>query len=86
MNSGESEELLRLSKDTNAKVFIDFEWRYHPARQKVKELISEVGDILHFEYHISSSQYQNLQTNKRGVDGRKTEVRRNVGSSRNTYD
>ena len=40
MNSVESEELLRLSSDTNTKVFIDFEWRYHPARQKVKELIS----------------------------------------------
>ncbi len=71
MNSGESEELLMLSKDTNAKVFIDFEWRYHPARQKVKELISEVGDILLFEYHISASQYQKLQTNKRGWMGEK---------------
>lgn len=71
MNSVESDELLRLSKDSNAKVFIDFEWRYHPARQKVKELISEVGDILHFEYHISASQYQKLQTNKSGWMGEK---------------
>ncbi|HDR7517282.1 Gfo/Idh/MocA family oxidoreductase [Bacillus mobilis] len=71
MNSRESEELLKLSKDTNAKVFIDFEWRYHPARQKVKELINEVGDILHFEYHISASQYQNLQTKNRGWMGEK---------------
>ncbi|HDR6299815.1 Gfo/Idh/MocA family oxidoreductase (plasmid) [Bacillus sp. RA(2023)] len=71
MNSRESGELLRASKGNNLKVFIDFEWRYHPARQKVKELISELGDILHFEYHISAPQYQNLQTNKRGWMGEK---------------
>lgn len=71
MNSRESEELLRKSKSNNTKVFIDFEWRYHPARQKVKELISELGDILHFEYHISTPQYQNLQTEKRGWMGEK---------------
>ncbi|MFE7062028.1 Gfo/Idh/MocA family protein [Sutcliffiella sp. NPDC057660] len=72
MNSRESEELLTLLKKSNdAKVFIDFEWRYHPARQKVKELLSEIGDILHFEYHISSPQYQHLQNNKRGWMGQK---------------
>lgn len=71
MNSRESEELLRMSKSNKAKVFVDFEWRYHPACQKVKELISELGDILHFDYHISAPQYQNLQTNKRGWMGEK---------------
>ncbi|MDA2169392.1 Gfo/Idh/MocA family oxidoreductase [Bacillus cereus] len=74
MNSRESEELLRKSKSNNSKVFIDFEWRYHPARQKVKELISELGDILHFEYHISAPQYQNLRTNKRGWMGEKQKL------------
>lgn len=72
MNSRESEELLTIFKKTNnVKVFIDFEWRYHPARQKVKELLSEIGDILHFEYHISSHQYQYLQNNKKGWMGEK---------------
>lgn len=72
MNSRESEELLIISKKSNnTKVFIDFEWRYHPARQKVKELISEIGDILHFEYHISAPRYQNLQNNKIGWMGEK---------------
>lgn len=72
MNSKESEELIKILKNSsNTKVFIDFEWRYHPARQKVKELISEIGDILHFEYHTSVSQYQKLQNIKIGWMGKK---------------
>lgn len=72
MNSKESEELLIIfNNSSNTKVFIDFEWRYHPARQKVKELISGIGDILHFEYHTSVPQYQKLQNNKIGWMGEK---------------
>lgn len=72
MNSRESEELLIISREiNNTKVFIDFEWRYHPARQKVKELIREIGDILHFEYHISVPQYQKFQNYKLGWMGEK---------------
>ncbi|MFD1852077.1 Gfo/Idh/MocA family protein [Oceanobacillus bengalensis] len=73
MNSNESKELLNLSKSCNAKVLIDFEWRYLPIRQKMKELIQKdsIGKIIHFEYHISSPQYQNLQSSKRGWMGEK---------------
>ncbi|MFO1444099.1 Gfo/Idh/MocA family oxidoreductase [Bacillus sp. Bva_UNVM-123] len=73
MNSNESKELLKLSKQYKANVLIDFEWRYLPARQKVKELIMNhtIGDILHFEYHTSSVQYNNLIFNKRGWMGEK---------------
>ncbi|MDR4886302.1 Gfo/Idh/MocA family oxidoreductase [Fredinandcohnia sp. QZ13] len=73
MNSRESKELLRLSKYYNTKVMIDFEWRYLPIRQKMKEIIynNYIGKIIHFEYHISSSQYQNLQSSKRGWMGEK---------------
>lgn len=59
MNRHESKELLSLSERFKSKVMIDFEWRYLPIRQKMKKLIRDdlVGDLLHVEYHISSSQY-----------------------------
>ena len=73
MNKNESKELLKLSKQHKAKVLIDFEWRFTPARQKVKELIvnHKIGEIIHFDYHISSAQYNNLIFNKRGWMGEK---------------
>ena len=72
-NARESNELIQLSKRVNRKVFIDFEWRYLPTRQKVKELVktNEIGDILHIEFHISNAQYSTLAKNKRGWVGEK---------------
>ena len=72
-DSKESKELLQLSKQNNAKVIIDFEWRYFPIRQKIKELIvnNSIGKLIHLEYHISSPQYQHLISNKRGWMGEK---------------
>ncbi|MEI3615042.1 Gfo/Idh/MocA family protein [Pseudogracilibacillus sp. SO30301A] len=71
MHSKQSEELLQLSKKYNAKVLVDFEWRYLPIRQKVKEMINnnQVGRILHFEYHTKSPQYLHLKESKRGWMG-----------------
>ncbi|MEN0641863.1 Gfo/Idh/MocA family oxidoreductase [Alkalicoccobacillus gibsonii] len=73
MNRHESKELLGLSERFKSKVMIDFEWRYLPIRQKMKKLIRDglVGDLLHVEYHISSSQYQQLHSTKRGWMGDK---------------
>ncbi|SMQ80653.1 Predicted dehydrogenase [Bacillus sp. OV166] len=72
-DSKESNELLELSKQNNAKVIIDFEWRYFSIRQKIKELIfnNAIGKLIHLEYHISSPQYQHLISNKRGWMGEK---------------
>lgn len=72
-DSKESKELLQLSKQNNSKVIIDFEWRYLPIRQKIKELIvnNSIGKLIHLEYHISSPQYQHLISNKRGWMGEK---------------
>ncbi|MGE8000809.1 Gfo/Idh/MocA family protein [Lysinibacillus sp. NPDC093190] len=72
-DSKESKELLQLSKQNNSKVIIDFEWRYFPMRQKIKELIvnNSIGKLIHLEYHISSPQYQHLISNKRGWMGEK---------------
>ncbi|GAK00704.1 Gfo/Idh/MocA family protein [Geomicrobium sp. JCM 19055] len=73
MNHRESQELVELAALYDAKVVIDFEWRYHPARQKMKELMLQglIGEAIHFEYHISSPQYQSLHSNKRGWMGEK---------------
>lgn len=73
MNSSESKELFELTTEYKTKVIVDFEWRYLPIRQKMKDLImnNRIGKILHIEYHISSSQYENLRKNKRGWMGEK---------------
>lgn len=71
INSKESKQLLTLSNYYNIKVVIDFEWRYLPVRQKVKKIIQngDIGKILHFDYHISSPEYQNLRSMKKGWMG-----------------
>lgn len=73
MNSEESKALLELSQKENVKVLIDFEWRYLPVRQKVKEWVDAkaIGDLLHIEYHVSSSQYETLQSQQSGWMGEK---------------
>ena len=73
MNSNESAALLRLTEQYNAKVVVDFEWRFHPLRQKVQELVRnrEIGRLLHFEYHISSAQYQRLRSTAIGWMGKR---------------
>ncbi|SET17951.1 Predicted dehydrogenase [Oceanobacillus limi] len=71
--SDESRELLHLAETYDAKVFLDFEWRYVPGRQKMKKLLLDqyVGDILHMEYHVSNAQYQKMLSNQRGWLGEK---------------
>ncbi|GGB35812.1 gfo/Idh/MocA family oxidoreductase [Virgibacillus dakarensis] len=73
MNSRESQALVELSKECQTEVFVDFEWRYLPVRQKIKKLIQEnkIGEPLHYEYHITSPQYVRLSSNIIGWMGRK---------------
>ncbi|WP_422658934.1 Gfo/Idh/MocA family protein [Paenibacillus sp. EC2-1] len=75
MNSQESNDLLNLSNTNEVKIFIDFEWRYLAIRQKAKELLSHhaIGTLLHLEYHISSPEYQKLQSTVRGWMGEKNQ-------------
>jgi predicted dehydrogenase len=72
-NSKESRELCELVERYNVKVVLDFEWRYLPIRQKVKEMLlhKEIGEVKHFEYHVSTAQYQRLFEIKRGWMGEK---------------
>ncbi|TFB14243.1 Gfo/Idh/MocA family oxidoreductase [Filobacillus milosensis] len=73
VNSEESQELVRIAEENDRKLLLDFEWRFLPGRQKVNELLSQnkVGDILHFEYHMSMALYQRFKTSKPGWLGKK---------------
>lgn len=73
MNSKESKQLLQLSKESEVKVIIDFEWRFLPIRQKMKQMLKDdlIGKILHFEHHVSIPQFHYLQTTKQGWQGEK---------------
>jgi len=72
MNAAEASEILSLQEKSNVKGFIDFEWRYLPARQKVKHLLEqkEIGEIMHIDYQISSPGYQSLVSTKQGWMGK----------------
>ncbi|KYD00190.1 hypothetical protein B4102_1202 [Heyndrickxia sporothermodurans] len=67
MNRHESRELIELTTHYSAKVMIDFKWRFLPIRQKMKKLFqNNIGDLIHFDYHISSAQYEHLHLTSRG--------------------
>ena len=71
MNVAEASEILTLQKEADVKGFIDFEWRYLPVRQKVKQLLehNEIGEIIHIDYQISIPGYQNLISTQQGWMG-----------------
>ncbi|MFV8830252.1 Gfo/Idh/MocA family protein [Alkalihalobacterium sp. APHAB7] len=64
----ESMEMLELKNSTGVFAFTNFEWRFLPARQKVKEILAsgQLGDLLHINYKCTFTGYQSLTTNKRG--------------------
>ncbi|GGE60490.1 Gfo/Idh/MocA family protein [Priestia taiwanensis] len=68
VTSKESLELCELAERNDVKALLDFEWRYLPIRQKAKEAIlqGDIGDVKHFEYHVSYAEYQKLIKGKRG--------------------
>lgn len=73
MDSEQSNELLLLSEKLGVKVCVDFEWRFLPVRQRLKEMLEAgaIGNVLHLEYHVSSAQYDRLQSNEIGWMGKK---------------
>ncbi|KMK75243.1 Gfo/Idh/MocA family protein [Alkalihalobacillus pseudalcaliphilus] len=74
MNSNESAKLIELNSMYKGFIMVDFEWRFLPARQKVKELVQthKIGKALHYEYHISYANYQRLLNKKLGWMGEKS--------------
>ncbi|MDE5416063.1 Gfo/Idh/MocA family protein [Alkalihalobacterium chitinilyticum] len=67
-NAKESKEMLQLKDQTGVFGFTNFEWRFLPARQKVKEILAsgQLGKLLHIHYKCTFTGYQSLITNKRG--------------------
>ncbi|MET3697689.1 predicted dehydrogenase [Bacillus oleivorans] len=63
-NADDSRQLIQLKKHWNRHGFLDFEWRFQPARQKAKRLIEEgvLGDIIHIDFESSMANYIRLTT------------------------
>lgn len=72
-NADDSRQLIQLQKQWKNYGFLDFEWRFQPARQKAKRLIEEgtLGDILHIDFDVSSPGYTRLTTQPIGWLGDK---------------
>ncbi|WP_216827408.1 Gfo/Idh/MocA family protein [Alkalihalobacterium elongatum] len=64
----QSQEMLEAKSKAGLFGFINFEFRFLPARQKVKEILSsgQLGEILHIQYKCTFNGYQSLSKNKRG--------------------
>ncbi|MFZ3588838.1 Gfo/Idh/MocA family protein [Bacillus sp. DJP31] len=64
----QSKEMLSVKNELGLYGFINFEFRFLPARQKVKEILSSgsLGEILHIHYKCTYNSYLSLISNKRG--------------------
>ncbi|MFS0782828.1 Gfo/Idh/MocA family protein [Bacillus sp. 1P06AnD] len=73
MNAKQALDMLEAANKTDCNVFVDFEWRYLPIRQKLKEFVGrgKIGKLLHTEYHASSPDYHILSSINRGWMGQK---------------
>jgi predicted dehydrogenase len=69
----EAEEMVRAQKQAQRLGFINFEFRFLPARQKVKEILSsgQIGRIMHANYSVTFPGYQRSVSSKRGWLGQK---------------
>jgi len=64
----ESQEMLDLKNESERFGFINFEFRFLPARQKVKEIFTsgKLGELLHVHYKCNYTGYLSLANHKRG--------------------
>ncbi len=67
-NTNEAEKMIKAKDKANKLGFINFEFRYLPARQKVKEVITsgQLGKIMHVNYTFSLPGYERAISSKRG--------------------
>lgn len=67
-NTDEALEMVKAKEDTQKLGFINFEFRFLPARQKIKEIISSgtLGKIMNVHYTTSFPGYERAVSNKRG--------------------
>ena len=76
-NMRETSIMLKLQRQVNVSGYINFEWRFLPARLKVKELLEkgEIGKIIHVRYSVNVPMYlTSIPTKKAGLIKRKREV------------
>ncbi|WP_170007538.1 Gfo/Idh/MocA family protein [Bacillus fonticola] len=71
----EAQNMIHMRDEAMRLGVINFEWRFLPARQKVKELLDQgqIGKIQHINYSGASPGYRNLTSSKRGWLGSKAE-------------
>ena len=67
-NQQESENMIKARDKAGKLGFINFEYRFLPARQKIKEIIEsgKLGNILHVNFSLNIAGYERYATNKRG--------------------
>lgn len=64
----EAEKMMQARDAAGKMGWINFEYRFLPARQKVKEIISsgKIGKILHVNFSLNIAGYERYATSKRG--------------------
>lgn len=64
----QSKDMLELKDEAGLFRFINFEFRFLPARQKVKEIFAsgKLGKIMHIHYKCNYNSYLSLANHKRG--------------------
>jgi predicted dehydrogenase len=67
-DANQSAEMVALKNKSELIGLINFEFRFLPARMKVKEILSsgKLGEILHVHYKCNYNSYLSLSTNHRG--------------------
>jgi predicted dehydrogenase len=73
MDIRETKSILDKQASSGLHGFINFEWRFMPARQKVKTLLDKkaIGDIIHIDYDISFPGFKSLTSGMAGWGGQK---------------
>ncbi|MBD8067819.1 Gfo/Idh/MocA family protein [Bacillus sp. PS06] len=73
LNSCETEEMLSVRNNADKFGLINHEFRFLPARTKVKELLDsgELGELLHIRYECTFASYESLTSRSRGWLGQK---------------
>lgn len=71
LNSDQTQEMIQAADEFGRFGFVNFEWRFLPARQKVKELLTNnvIGKLTHIDYDISFPGYTSLTSGTAGWGG-----------------
>jgi predicted dehydrogenase len=73
MHQSETLEMITAANKYSKFGFTNFEWRFMPARLKVKEILIQntIGEILHIDYDINFTGYNYLASSKAGWGGQR---------------